>query len=432
MQASVGSSAPVGGWPGGVAAPQLGSLRWEPAFVVLATVMMATNIAEILLQRGPTAGSYAAQVRLGFMLIYAVSGVLLFRARSALPELLTATPFLLVVLAMPVVSLAWSIDRGESVERVVAVLGTSLFGIYLGLRYTLGRLIYLLAVGMALAAVLSMAVILAVPSIGIADSGPWAGTWIGFNFHKNGLGAAAALGCLLTFYAASDSRGTVRLAFVAAFVLALVLLIGSHSTTSLLGAVAALVLTVWARLLQRMPKEAPVLSLLIGGALVVALVGYLGMGLVETALGAVGKRSDMSSRIPIWQIVWTFIEQRPWLGWGFEAFWTPANPAMGQIERELYFLPFYSHNGLLETLLNGGIVLVAAVGLLLVATIVRAARLAFRWRQLALSAFPLAYCLYFIVMNFAESSVLSRNNLTWALLVAVAVFCAKWVKAKTP
>lgn len=405
--------------------------RWESVFVVIATVMLATNIAEILLSRGPAGASYAAQVRVAFMLIYVVAAVLLARSRTTLPTLLTSAPLLLVALAMPALSIVWSIDRGESIERVVAMIGTSLFGIYLGLRFTLGRLVFLLAVGLAVAAVLSIAVIFAVPSIGIAQDGPWAGTWIGFNFHKNGLGATAALGCILIGYAITDSRGVTRLALMVAFVLAAVLLAGSSSTTALIGAASAGLLTAWTRMVQRLPREGPVLGLLIGFGLVVAVIGFVSMGFVDTALSALGKRSDLSSRVPIWEIVWTYIQQRYWLGYGFEAFWTPDNPAMGQIERELYFLPFYSHNGVLETWLNGGIVLVAIVAAVLLATTFRAARLAFRWRDLPVAAFPLAYCLYFVAMNFAESSILSRNSLTWALMVAVTVFAAKWARVKT-
>lgn len=431
MRAAVAASAERVAWPGAPGLPRLRTARWESVFVVIATVMMATNIADILLSRGPAAGSYAAQVRLAFMAIYVIAGVLLLRSRSTLPTLLTGMPLLLVVLAMPAVSIVWSIDRGESIERVVAMLGTSLFGIYLGLRFTLGRMVFLLAIGLAVAAVLSIAVIFAVPSIGIAQDGPWAGTWIGFNFHKNGLGATAALGCIIIGYAITDSRGAVRLALMAAFALAAVLLAGSYSTTAMIGAASAGLLTAWTRMVQRLPREGPVLSLLIGFGLVIAVIGFVSMGFVETALNALGKRSDLSSRIPIWEIVWTYIGQRYWLGYGFEAFWTPGNPAMGQIERELYFLPFYSHNGVLETWLNGGILLVVIVAAMLLATIFRSARLAFRWRDLPVSSFLLAYCLYFVAMNFAESSILSRNSLTWVLMVAVTVFAAKWARART-
>lgn len=405
--------------------------RWESIFVIAATVMLSTNIAEILLQRGPSGGSYPAQVRLLFLAIYAVAAVLVFRSRPALPTLVATSPVLLMALALPAVSILWSFDRGESIERVVAMTGTSLFGIYLGLNHTLGRIVYLVAVGLAVAAALNMAAILAVPAIGIAHEGPWAGTWIGFTFHKNGLGACAALGCILIGFAATDSRGVVRLLLCAALVLAFVLLIGSRSTTALVGAASATFLALWARFLQRLPREAPVLSLLVGFAIVVALAGFVSAGVVEDALTAVGKRSDLSSRIPIWEIVWTYIQQRYWLGYGFEAFWTPDNPAMGQIERALYFLPFYSHNGLLETWLNGGLVLVMVVAGLLLLTIQRSARLVFRWRELAIAIFPLSYCLYFIAMNFAESSILSRNSMTWVLMVAIAAFVGKWVRQKT-
>ena len=431
MRAALGGPTDGVAWTGARSLPRLHAARWESVFVVIATVMLATNIAEILLSRGPAGGSYAAQVRVAFMLIYVVAGVLLVRSRTTLPTLLTSAPLLLVALAMPAVSIVWSIDRGESIERVVAMIGTSLFGIYLGLRFTLGRLVFLLAVGLAVAAVLSIAVIFAAPSIGIAQDGPWAGTWIGFNFHKNGLGATAALGCILIGYAITDSRGVTRLALMMAFVLAAVLLAGSSSTTALIGAASACLLTAWTRMVQRLPREGPVLGLLIGFGLVVAVIGFVSMGFVDTALSALGKRSDLSSRVPIWEIVWTYIQQRYWLGYGFEAFWTPGNPAMGQIERELYFLPFYSHNGVLETWLNGGIVLVTIVAAVLLATTFRAARLAFRWRDLPVAAFPLAYCLYFVAMNFAESSILSRNSLTWALMVAVTVFAAKWARVKT-
>jgi hypothetical protein len=34
------------------------------------------------------------------------------------------------------------------------------------------------------------------------------------------------------------------------------------------------------------------------------------------------------------------------------------------------------------------------------------------------------------MMNFVESSVLARNELVWAVLVAVAVFGAKWVRSR--
>jgi O-antigen ligase len=104
---------------------------------------------------------------------------------------------------------------------------------------------------------------------------------------------------------------------------------------------------------------------------------------------------------------------------------------MRLIEAQLHFVPFYSHSGLLETWLNGGLVLVVLVVGLLALAIAKSAILCARWRRFSLSPFPLVCCCYFVMMNFAESSVLARNNVVWALLVTAAVFTSKWVRLRT-
>jgi exopolysaccharide production protein ExoQ len=418
--------------PSPVAAPvqSLSTPPWESVFVVVAIVMFTTNFTEIFLSFGGTGTSYPPQVRLAFLAIYGISGLLLLRSRQALPTLLATAPLLVAVLAVPPLSILWSIDPGESLERVVAVLGTSAFGAYLGWRFTLGRMVFLLAVAMAAALGLSVIAIVAMPSVGIEQYGSWAGTWIGIHFHKNGLGSAAALGTIVIGYAISDSRGAWRLAFGAALAVALVLLVGSQSTTSLVAVLVVGTLALWTRLLQTLPRQIPVLSVIVGFAVLVTAVQIIDMDFIESALATLGKRSDLTSRVPLWGIVWTFIEQRFWLGYGFEAFWQADSPAIREIEERLYFVPFYSHSGLLETWLNGGLVLVTLVLAMLAFTIAKAAVLVARWRSLTVSAFPLSFCCYFIMMNLSEGSVLSRNSITWTLLVGVSVFVGKWVRLR--
>jgi len=408
----------------------LSAPHWEAAFVVVATVMFATNITEIFLTFGALGTTYPPQVRLAFLLIYAVAGLLLLRSRHALPTLVTTAPLLLVVLMVPPLSILWSVDPDESVERAIAVIGTSLFGAYLGWRFTLGRIVFLLAIAMTIAVGLSLIAIVALPSIGIAQSGQWAGTWTGIQFHKNGLGGAAGLASIVIGYAIADSRGFWRAAFCGAFLIALVLLVGSQSMSSLLAVLVVGMLALWARLLQTMPREIPVLSMIIGFGVVIAAVQLIGVELVESTLATLGKRSDLSSRMPLWGIVWTFIEERFWLGYGFEAFWKSDSPDMRLIQEQIHFVPFYSHNGLLETWLNGGLVLVVLMFGLLALVVTKSAILFARWRRLSVSAFPLIYCCYVIMMNVAESSVLARNNLVWALLVTFAVFTGKWVRLR--
>jgi exopolysaccharide production protein ExoQ len=400
---------------------------WESVLVVFAAVLFGTDIAEVLL--APT-GGHPPELRILYLLVYTAFGLLLVSSRNAIRTLFTTTPLLVLVLAFPSVSILWSVHPGETMERSVALLGTSLFGAYLGRRYTLGRIIFLLAIAIAIAICLSLAVIVLVPSIGVERGGRWAGAWIGVNLHKNALGAMAALACLLLGYAITDSRGRRRLGFCLALLGAFALLIGSRSTGSLLVTASIGALAFWARYLQRSPKEISVLSLILVIALVVSGIELVATDLIERSLAFFGKDSNLSSRVPLWSLLWSYIEKRFWLGFGYGAFWQPGAPALREIEAELYFVPFYSHNGLLETWLNGGAVLVALMLLLLSIIVVRSLVLYVRWRDLAISSFPLFFCVYFLMMNSVESSVLAQNDLVWAVLVTVAVFVAQWVRLR--
>jgi exopolysaccharide production protein ExoQ len=400
---------------------------WQSALIVITAVIFGTDFADVLL--APT-GARPPHVRILYLLIYAAFALLLVCSKDAVRTLVTTAPVLVLVLAFPSISVLWTVDPGETLERSVALLGTSLFGAYLGWRLTLGRIIFLLAVAMSIAMCLSMAVIVLAPTIGVERGGPWAGAWIGMNLHKNALGATAALSCLLLGYAITDSRGRWRLGFCLALPVALVLLIGSRSTTSVLATASIGALAFWARYLQRSPKEVSVLSLILVIALVTSGIELVGADLIEGSLAFFGKDSHLSSRVPLWSLLWSYIETRFWLGFGYETFWLPGTLRLREIEAELYFTPFYSHNGLLETWLNGGAVLVALILLLLGIIVVRSLVLYVRWRDLAISSFPLFYCAYFLMMNFSESSVLARNDLIWAVLVAMAVFVAKWARAR--
>ena len=75
-----------------------------------------------------------------------------------------------------------------------------------------------------------------------------------------------------------------------------------------------------------------------------------------------GKDETLTGRTLIWPYVIEYILDRPLLGWGYKAFWSTANPAVWQIADDLrrqnqIDVQFAnSHNGLLELLLNIGLV----------------------------------------------------------------------------
>jgi O-antigen ligase len=71
-------------------------------------------------------------------------------------------------------------------------------------------------------------------------------------------------------------------------------------------------------------------------------------------LGRAEQSDTLSGRAFIWPLVSYYISFRPWLGYGYEAFWTPAH--IDTISDELQWGLREAHNGYLEVLLSTGIV----------------------------------------------------------------------------
>lgn len=404
------------------------SPTWESAVVVVAMLVLGTKTVELLLAGDGSPNP--VPVRMVYFFTYAVFGLLLVRsANQFLPIFLTA-PLLLLVLLFPTFSILWSANPTETIERSLALAGTSMVGLYLGWRFTLGRTIFLLAVAMTIAVWLSLLAIALVPSVGIDQSGAWAGTWKGVHFHKNSLGYSAGLSCIFIAYAIADNRGAWKNIFCVSLAAALLLLFKSESTSAMLLTSTFLLFMLWSRLLQLFPLQIPVLMAIIVVSLIVAVVGLLDDVLIDQFLELLGKDRTLSSRVPLWAIVWSFIQERFWLGYGYEGFWHPGTLQLEIIRDRLYQTPFYSHNGLLETWLNGGVVLVILMISLILLMIVKATVLLVRWRVVTISSFPLVFCGHFIASNFTEAMVLAHNSLTWVLFVTVALFLRKWVRLK--
>jgi O-antigen ligase len=68
-----------------------------------------------------------------------------------------------------------------------------------------------------------------------------------------------------------------------------------------------------------------------------------------------GTASDtLNGRTPLWEQMIVYASQRPWLGYGFGAFWTPDQ--LQAVWRVLTWKPPIGHNGFLDEILGTGVV----------------------------------------------------------------------------
>src|SRR6266481_2310097 len=121
--------------------------------------------------------------------------LMLFFARKRLKEILRLVgqeKFLVVLLGWACISAVWSIDRQVTIRHFVALSATTLFGVYLAVRYPICEQLRLLMVTLGIVISASVFACLAFPSyaITVADfsEGP---SWQGVVAHRNTLGRLA-------------------------------------------------------------------------------------------------------------------------------------------------------------------------------------------------------------------------------------------------
>ncbi|TQL48616.1 O-antigen ligase-like membrane protein [Homoserinimonas aerilata] len=210
----------------------------------------------------------------------------------------------------------------------------------------------------------------------------------------------------------------------------------TRSATILLALVvlAIVVAVVWT--MRRIRVGAPrtiayvVFAAALAAVATVSLVGRDGI------LGLLGKSSDLTGRLGIWEAVVGLAEQRPVFGWGWVSYWAPWVAPFDTLEVRHGVLQLHAHNAWLDVWLQLGWVGMIVFAALVLSTLLRSWFLAVDGSlprnhpgdsdaglapkpHPALSMLPLLLMVALLVQSVAESRLLVEYG--WALLVFVAI-----------
>lgn len=314
-------------------------------------------------------------------------------------------------------SAAWSVDPGATVRG-----GIQYFFFVLGLIGAAMNLegddfMDLLARVCFLSAVACLILLFIAPDYVISEQ---TGEFRGVFSQKNVLGQAMAVGALACLHCIRTRRRS-RLSDVSMFLTITFVAIKSKSTTSCLAILLFLVLEVVTPLLQG-GKAARILGLVLLTLLL--LVGPVVGVNTNYLFEMVGKDATLTGRTEIWGYVVPYIYQRPWLGWGYGAFWSTENPAAWEIANTINWYAPEAHNGLLEILLSSG--LVGAVWFIYL--LVRTFRLSLRCMPfegaMAITCFSI--CAGILLEGVSEQVLVYVDGLT-SVFFASGFFCEKAV-----
>ncbi|HLK25107.1 MAG TPA: O-antigen ligase [Caulobacteraceae bacterium] len=388
---------------------------WVSVALVLAFsecwVMFLTGPAE-----PPPPDDVLAEIRLMFFPIYAVVLGLAATRLAGVGRAALRAPALLLLVAVTVASIMWSIDPQVTTRRCVAVVITMLAGIAVAERFSWPQLLEVLGAALGVTVVLSFVMALLLPEYGLMQvdfPGAWRGAWS----HKNDLGYYMSFSVIVFVASAVANPGRRWLwAVAAASAFALILL--STSKTALVSCLLGLALMPLMGLARRGPAWAVVSTFVL-----VCVLGALAMALWLTPdqlFGLVGKDTTLTGRTTIWSAVLDQVAKRPWLGYGYGAVWDNKSVwgPLPWISFEQGFIVNEAHNTWLGVWLELGYLGLAAWSLLFAGVWLRALRTLYLPGG---SYFPLPFLALFSVHAVTESSALVQNDLIWLMFTATAV-----------
>ena len=393
----------------------------ERAFAVVVLFLSTGGLLPLLRLEGGIAvdeleGDPVMQII--WLAVYGVTLLLLATRAKETLQLLGRERWLLLLCGLAAVSVIWSVAPGVTFRRTVALFGTTAFGVYLASRFTVHELLRLLYWVLSAAVVLSATFVVIAPTYGIGDDGAWRGIFV----HKNILGRTVALAVLALLFRLREHGVVRRLATIAIFTLSCAMLLGSRSVTGLLTAAAVgISMPLW--VIFRVRSALAIAFALFGLVTITGAATWVAStpDLPELAVAALGRDVTLTGRTGLWPLAVDAIAERWWFGHGYGAFWLGWDGESASIWRGLSWRPAHAHNGILDLGLELG---VAGIGLFAVGLAVSAWRAAavIRRTATAYGLWPIAYLMFTVTLNLAETTIIARNSLFWVLYVATCMW----------
>jgi O-antigen ligase len=332
------------------------------------------------------------------------------------------SPFMLVLALLAMASSLWSIDPDLSFRRGVALLATTLLGVYLAARYdwiSLLRLIGLVWFGLMAASFIAGIVAPGFARMGEVHPGAWMGGW----WEKNALGGHAARAAFLFgFLAWRDDPW--RKFWCGAFLLAAALVVLSKSATALLGTMLGVAVLVSAWWMLRGRRHT--LALIWAGVSVVGALVLVYVAAPGALLGLIGRDATLTGRTDIWVELLNAISERPALGYGYLAFWALDSEPRYWLSKAVDWPAPSGHNGWLDLAISLGLVGVAIFAIDLCLTLWRATKLSLGSPA---GVFALGFLAQFLLFAMSESIIIAQNSILWATYCMVSAKLALDMRA---
>lgn len=369
---------------------------------------------------GAIEGNLPFQATLSAVYLFAL--VRLFYDRRKVAQLCQLNISLLVFVIFLAASPLWSELPGLGVRRSFALTGNVVLAFYLVTRFSPSEFLEILGWVFAITILVNVAVILALPSIGIDFS---RGALRGAHGHKNNFGQMMVLGAAI-YWVLKSKSGLLGILAWGGFIFCVALAFLSLSRSAWL--VLAGLFVVGLPLLRSLqnPTLAPSLRMLwvvafgVGGFLLF-LFEFYGAG-----LESIGKDATLTNRTLIWEraieLGWT----QPWLGAGFGTFWESS---LGKIFATKGAEIGHAHNGFVEIWLQLGFVGLALFLIVVINMGLKVLRQLLRSRT-DFTLFLGLFVIYVLTYSIVVKIMPDHRRVVWVIFVAGMLYAS--ILSKSP
>ena len=359
------------------------------------------------------------------LLSFIIIPILIIKQWRSFVYVATRDLVLLLTVGTAVISVLWSTDLGNTLSSSRAIISTTAFGIYLATRYTPKEQLGLFACLFGIYTLLNIMAGVLLPSYGLPyrvhDGG---GTVLqGVAGHKNQLAAAMAMTTTLFLDIGIYSRKHRRIALIIAAIAFTVLLLskGKGSLAVFIAMLCLLPLYKIAKVDYRLKTFFGICAFLI----VVVIVAVTLINLEVIVVDFLGKDMNFSGRIPLWEYLISRGMEKPFLGYGYAAFWTNPTERLG-VELNTWIAAVEatgnSHSAYVELFLQLGFLGVSLVLLSFVTVFIRVLLLLGLTKQI--EYFCMLQLLIFIaISSYSEVFIgllISYRSLYWVLYVSIS------------
>lgn len=364
-------------------------------------------------------------------LSYGVVLILIILYWRRLSWVLTRDIPLLLLVGTVLASIFWTVDLAKTLGSCRGLLRMFLFGAYFTTRYSLKDRLKILFWVFGIAAIFSLIVAIAIPGYGRASA--HAGALQGIFLHKSKLGDAMAIGSILCLVTALKDRTTNWLAWIG-FGLTAIINFLTYSSSSLVSMIVLLSLTPLYRIVKRRYKLKTILLSLV--YILAGIIAILIIGNLETILvDVLGEGFSFNGRTPIWTlIVDNVLDERPLLGYGYNAFW--HSDAGDFVARYAWPTPliatqFNAHSSYMELFADLGFLGIAVYAISLVTVFIRTIVLLFSTQKIEFLGF-IQFLVFVHIAGFANVGKLFAPASSYtAIYVAVCLSTAvEWQRLR--